>query len=59
LAARSAVLGAHLNVQINADGLEDKAFLQDALARGEDLAARARQEEDAVLQIVGKRMQGN
>lgn len=52
LAARSGVLGAFLNVKINAAGLDDRAFADDLLRRGEELAARACRREEEILAIV-------
>ena len=52
LAARSAVLGAWLNVKINAGGLHDKEFLNNILAQGEEIAAKAQTAEKEILDIV-------
>ena len=52
LCARTAVMGAFLNVKINAGGLEDKAFVQDVLSRGADMERRAADLEREVLAIV-------
>ncbi|MGL4596697.1 MAG: glutamate formimidoyltransferase [Bacteroidia bacterium] len=52
LAARSAVMGAFLNVKINASGLNDKAIAADFVARGSKIQALAQAEEAAILEIV-------
>ena len=52
LAARSAVMGAHLNVKINAASIKDEAYKQDILAKAADLEARALKEEAEILAIV-------
>lgn len=52
LALRSAVLGAFLNVKINASGLKDKAFAGAAIAEATTIAANAQAREAAVLAIV-------
>lgn len=52
LAARSAVLGAFLNVKINASGLKDKERAAALVAEATELAHRAQQCEDKVLGIV-------
>ena len=52
LAARSAVLGACLNVKINAAGLKDRAVADALTAEAEALAAEAVRLEAEVLQIV-------
>jgi len=52
LAARSAVLGAGLNVKINAAGLEDRAAAEALIAEAEALIAEAERREKEVLNIV-------
>ncbi|MGB0918448.1 MAG: glutamate formimidoyltransferase, partial [Flavobacteriales bacterium] len=52
LCARTAVIGAHLNVKINAGGLKDKAFLEDVLAKAKKLEEEAIALEAEVLAIV-------
>jgi glutamate formiminotransferase/formiminotetrahydrofolate cyclodeaminase len=39
LCARSAVMGAFMNVRINASGYDDKAFVNDIIAKGKDIEA--------------------
>lgn len=56
LAARSAVIGAYLNVRINASGLRDKAFVEEALAEAGAWAESAKELESEILQIVYDRM---
>ncbi len=58
LAARSAVLGACLNVKINAVGLKDKANAAELIAEAESLAAKAVQEEKGILDIVNGKIDG-
>ena len=58
LAARSAVLGACLNVKINAVGLKDKAKAAELIAEAEDIAAKAVQEEKEILAIVKGKIDG-
>jgi len=53
LCARSAVMGAYLNVRINCGGLADKAFVADGLARGADIERQAQDREREVLEMVG------
>jgi glutamate formiminotransferase/formiminotetrahydrofolate cyclodeaminase len=52
LCARTAVMGAHLNVKINASGLKDKAFLDELLAKAQKLEKEAIEMEQDVLKIV-------
>ena len=56
LCARSAVLGAHLNVQINASSLKDEAFKKDILAKAADIAKRAEAREAEILKIVASKI---
>ena len=58
LAARSAVLGACLNVKINAVGLKDKEKAAELIAEAESLAAKAVQEEKGILDIVNGKIDG-
>jgi glutamate formiminotransferase/formiminotetrahydrofolate cyclodeaminase len=52
LCARTAVIGAHLNVKINAGGLKDKAFLEGVLAKAKKLEEETIAMEKEVLAIV-------
>jgi glutamate formiminotransferase/formiminotetrahydrofolate cyclodeaminase len=52
LCARSAVMGAYLNVKINAAGLNDKAFAEDILKRGNELQDKTTKAESEILEIV-------
>jgi len=52
IAARAAVRGAFLNVRINASGVEDRAWMDDVLARGREFQDQAARLEHAILQIV-------
>lgn len=52
LAARSAVLGAYLNVKINAPGLDDKKFANEAIQKGAKIADEATKREKRILEIV-------
>lgn len=57
LCARSAVLGAYLNVKINAGGIRDKAFVAEIMSAADDLLASTRIRETEVLQIVERVME--
>ncbi len=52
LAARSGVLGAFLNVKINAAGLKDKTVTQSYIDRGNEIVAKTIEMEKAILSIV-------
>lgn len=54
LAARSAVLGAQLNVRINAAGLKDRVAADKILAEAAEIAAAAIRRESEILDIVNK-----
>jgi glutamate formiminotransferase/formiminotetrahydrofolate cyclodeaminase len=57
LAARSAVMGAFLNVKINASGLKDKEFVDKVLTEGADIEQKAKLEEEEILTIVNSKIQ--
>lgn len=56
LAARSAVMGAFLNVKINASGLHDKAFVEKVLAEGNEIQGKAMAMETEILSIVNAKI---
>ena len=56
LAARSSVMGAHLNVKINASSLKDEAFKNDILAKASAIEAAAIKEESEILEIVNQKI---
>lgn len=58
LCARSAVMGAFLNVKINASGLDDKDFVKDILAKGQEIERKAQSEESEILKIVNAKIAG-
>ncbi|GAF03725.1 glutamate formimidoyltransferase [Saccharicrinis fermentans] len=52
LCARSGVLGAWLNVRINAKGLQDKVFVEDVLKMGQVVVDKAKEKEVEILKWV-------
>lgn len=56
LAARSAVMGAFLNVKINASGLQDKAFVDKMLSEGNRIQELAMAMESEILYIVNAKI---
>ena len=52
LCARSAVIGAYMNVRINAAELKDEAFKKEILAKAEKIKNDGIKEEEAILKIV-------
>jgi glutamate formiminotransferase/formiminotetrahydrofolate cyclodeaminase len=56
LCARSAVMGAFLNVKINAAGYDDKEFASKMISTGEELEKRAMEKEKEILAIVNQKI---
>jgi glutamate formiminotransferase/formiminotetrahydrofolate cyclodeaminase len=56
LCARTAVMGAYLNVRINTPGLKDREFAEDRLARGKELHDKTIALEQEILAIVGLKL---
>jgi glutamate formiminotransferase / formiminotetrahydrofolate cyclodeaminase len=52
LCARSAVIGAYLNVKINSVDLEDKTYVNRVLKEGAEIEAAARKKEEEILEIL-------
>ena len=58
LAARSAVMGAFLNVKINAAGLDDKTYVEKIISEGNELQQKTVALENEILKIVESKIQG-
>ena len=58
LAARSAVMGACLNVKINAAGLKDRTVAEALVNEANDIQALAQQAEKEILAIVENKING-
>ena len=56
LAARSAVMGAFLNVKINASGMQDKTFVEKILAEGTHIQESAIAMESEILALVNSKI---
>ena len=56
LCARSAVMGAFLNVKINAGGYDDKQFVNDIITKGKAIESKAIVLEGEILEIVNKKI---
>ncbi|MBS2100031.1 glutamate formimidoyltransferase [Carboxylicivirga linearis] len=56
LCVRSAVMGAYLNVKINASGLDDKSFVESVLAQGKMIEEKAIKAEKEILEIVNQKI---
>ncbi|MFH0865545.1 MAG: glutamate formimidoyltransferase [Bacteroidota bacterium] len=56
LCARSAVMGAFLNVKINAAGLEDKTYAKDIISKAQEIADKTDEEEKTIIEIVNNKI---
>jgi glutamate formiminotransferase/formiminotetrahydrofolate cyclodeaminase len=56
LCARSAVMGAFLNVRINAGGYQDKSFVEAVLKEGLAIQTQAMKLEQEILQVVDQKI---
>ena len=56
LCARSAVMGAFMNVRINTAGYDDKTFVADIIGRGTEIEEKAIALEALILQIVNQKI---
>lgn len=56
LSARSAILGAYLNVKINLADLKDETFKKEMLAKADKLATAAKRSEEEILAIVESKL---
>ena len=56
LCARTAVLGAFMNVKINASGYKDKAYTADIIRRGEEIERQAISLESEIITLVNSKI---
>lgn len=56
LCARSAVMGAFMNVRINASGYDDKTFVNDIIAKGKEIENKTIALESDILKIVNEKI---
>ena len=56
LAARSGVIGAFMNVKINAADLKDKAWAEAKVAEASSMVEKAKQMEEEILSIVESKL---
>jgi glutamate formiminotransferase/formiminotetrahydrofolate cyclodeaminase len=56
LCARSAVMGAFMNVRINAANYDDKIFVNDVVAKGREIERKAIALEQEILEIVNSKI---
>jgi glutamate formiminotransferase / formiminotetrahydrofolate cyclodeaminase len=58
LCARSAVIGAFLNVKVNASGLKDKDYVEKILEEGTKMVDLALKMEEEILELVNQKIAG-
>ncbi|MEO8404218.1 MAG: glutamate formimidoyltransferase [Chitinophagaceae bacterium] len=58
LCARSAVMGAFMNVRINAMSYDDKAYVTDIIVKGREIENKTIALEKEILEIVNKKIDG-
>ncbi|MDY0200726.1 MAG: glutamate formimidoyltransferase [Tenuifilaceae bacterium] len=56
LAARSAIMGAFLNVKINAQDLDNKEKVAEYIKKGEEIVEKAQQAENKIMAIVNSKI---
>ena len=56
LCARTAVMGAYLNVKINASGVDDSDFVNEKLSKGLEIEEKAKELEAEILKIVNEKI---
>ncbi|RYE12841.1 MAG: glutamate formimidoyltransferase, partial [Sphingobacteriales bacterium] len=56
LCARSAVMGAFMNVRINAAGYDDKTYVMEILAKGNEIQEKTIKAESEILAIVNEKI---
>lgn len=56
LCARSAVMGAFMNVRINASGYDDKNFVMEIIAKGKDIEQKTLLAEADILKVVNEKI---
>jgi glutamate formiminotransferase/formiminotetrahydrofolate cyclodeaminase len=56
LCARTAVMGAFMNVRINASGLEDKSFVNDITSKGAEIERKTQELEAEILKVVNSKL---
>ncbi len=56
LCARTAVMGAYLNVKINASGVDDNDFVNEKLSKGLEIEEKTKELEAEILKIVNEKI---
>jgi len=58
LCARTAVIGAYLNMKVNGSAFKDKVFLEEIMKRAEDILEKTKTAEEKILAAVNKKITG-
>ncbi|MEW6469464.1 MAG: glutamate formimidoyltransferase [Bacteroidota bacterium] len=56
LCARTAVMGAYMNVRVNAQGLHDRKFASSMVRKAKNIAEKAKKAEAAILGILNRKL---
>jgi glutamate formiminotransferase/formiminotetrahydrofolate cyclodeaminase len=56
LCTRTGVMGAYLNVKINAAGLQDKSFAAEMIRRGQEIVDKTMEQERLILEIMDQKI---
>jgi glutamate formiminotransferase/formiminotetrahydrofolate cyclodeaminase len=56
LCARTAVMGAFMNVRINASGFDDKFFVNEIISKGKEIENKAKALETSILKTVDEKI---
>jgi glutamate formiminotransferase/formiminotetrahydrofolate cyclodeaminase len=56
LCARTAVMGAFMNVRINASGFDDKSFVNEIISKGKEIENKAKALEASILKTVDEKI---
>lgn len=56
LAVRSAVKGAFMNVKINSNDLDDKAFVDNIIEKGKEIERKTEEQEKEIIKLVEEKM---
>jgi len=58
LCARTAVIGAYLNMKVNGSTLKDKIFLEEIMKKAEEIVEKTKTAEEKILSAVNKKISG-
>jgi len=55
LCVHNSVMGAFMNVRINASSYDDKSFVEDVLKKGREIERKAMEMESSILKVVNEK----